>query len=95
MTKVELIERVAEVNESTKVEAKKYIETIINTITEELVAGEDVKIAGFGNFTVVDVAERTGIVQLGENKGSTYTTPAHKAPKFKFGSNVKKLVAEK
>lgn len=93
MTKSELVGKVSEVVGDSKKNAELYLNAIVGVITDELVSGGDVSLTGFGKFSVADVAERKGIVQIGSTKGTEYVTPAHKAPKFKYGSNVKKLVA--
>ncbi len=43
-------------------------------------------IPGFGKFYVTEVATRTA---RNPQTGETMTVDAHKAPKFKFASNIK------
>lgn len=92
MNKQEIITAMSEKMGATKKDAELALKAFTETIVEGLQNGEKIQLVGFGTFSVADVAERTGTVQLGENKGSQYVTPAHKAPKFKFGKNVKDLV---
>lgn len=93
MNKTELVNKVAEVVGDSKKNADLYLSATLDVIVAELVAGGEVNLTGFGKFSVADVKERSGEIKMGSRKGETYTTPAHKAPKFKYGSNVKKLVA--
>ena len=92
MNKKEMIAKLAEVMGSTKKDAEAALNAVTTVITDALVEGQDVKITGFGTFSAVEVAERTGIIQMGDRKGETYTTPAHRAPKFKAASALKDAV---
>ena len=92
MNKKELIAKIAEKMGTTKKAAGEQLDVIVEVITDALKAGETVKITGFGAFSTVDVAERTGIIQLGDRKGETYVTPAHRSPKFKAASALKEAV---
>lgn len=85
MTKPELIEELSVKTGLQKKEAEAFLKAFTETVTEELAEKRQVALVGFGTFSTVEVAERTGIVQLGANKGDTYTTPAHLKPKFKPG----------
>ena len=62
------------------------VAAVTNTIIEVLKNGDEVSLLGFGKFSVVDVAEREA---RNPQTGETMTVAAHKAPKFKFASNVK------
>lgn len=51
MNKVELINRIAEFdNFDTKKQSKEFLEDFLAIIKDEVVAGNDVSIAGFGKF---------------------------------------------
>ena len=98
MTKSELItrlsEKMTEVTETkvTKKAAEEALTALVAVVTDALVEGETVKIPDLGTFSVVDVAERTGIIQMGDRKGETYVTPAHKAPKMKIANSLKETI---
>lgn len=92
MNKTELITKLAEVQGKTKKAAGEDLTSFVAVITEALADGDSVKIPGLGTFNVVDVAERTGTIQMGDRKGETYVTPAHKAPKFKASKTLKDIV---
>ena len=94
MNKTEFIAKIAErmTTEETKMTKKaagEYLDAVIETITEAMVAGEDVKIAGFGAFTVVERASREG---RNPQTGEAMHIEASKAPKFKPSSTLKAAV---
>lgn len=93
MTKIEFTTKMAEkISGLTKKDATMMIDTIGEVITEALVAGEEITIPGVGKFSTTEVAERTGIIQMGDKKGEKYTTPAHKKPVFKAATALKNAV---
>ena len=92
MNKNELVTKVAGKLGVTKKDTVAAIDAFVETVIETVASGEEVSLAGFGKFTSVDVAERTGVIQMGERKGEAYTTPAHRAPKFKFATAFKDAV---
>jgi DNA-binding protein HU-beta len=91
MTKAEFVELVQEAGEyETKVAAAKAIKAFTDAVTTALVKKESVSLVGFGTFSTVEVAKKSGKVP-GTDK--TYTKPAHTAPKFKIGKTLKDAVA--
>lgn len=86
MNKAEFIASIAEKGGMTKKAAGETVNLVLGTITDALVNGEEVALAGFGKFSVVDVPEREA---RNPQTGEAMTVEAHKAPKFKFASNVK------
>ena len=97
MTKLELIDAVAEETGLTKKDTKKTIDTAIDTIMDYL-AGEakkseddrdNVQIIGFGTFEVSDRAERTG---RNPQTGEEITIPERKVPTFRAGKTFKEEV---
>ena len=91
MTKSEFVELVQKNGDyKTKTEAENALKAFISSVTEALVAKESVSLVGFGTFSTVDVAEKSGKVP-GTDK--TYTKAAHTAPKFKIGKTLKDAVA--
>lgn len=90
MTKQEMIKAVcSKVDGATQKDIDAIITSLSEVITEELQAGGEVTIPGVAKFTVTDVAERRGIIQMGDRKGEEYVTPAHKAPKAKIAKALK------
>lgn len=60
LTKAEIAEKLYEELGLNKREAKEFVEIFFNEISETLVSGLDVKISGFGNFTLRDKKGRPG-----------------------------------
>ena len=86
MNKTEFIAAVADKSGSSKKATGEVVNAVLDTIVDTLKKGEEVALAGFGKFSVADVAEREA---RNFQTGETVTVAAHKAPKFKFASNVK------
>jgi len=92
MTKAEFVELVkAKGGYESKAAAEKAVKAFTEAVTEALSKKKSVTLVGFGTFSTVEVAEKSGKVP-GTDK--TYTKPAHTAPKFKFGKSVKDAVAK-
>ena len=83
MNKAELISAMAAEAGLSKVESKKALDAFIVSVTKALKAGDKVSLVGFGTFSVVERAERTGINPATKK---TIQIPAKKVAKFKAGS---------
>ena len=91
MNKAELIAAVAEKAGLSKKDTEKVINAAFDTITDELVAGEQVSLVGFGSFDVRNRAERTGRNPVTREE---ITIPASRTPVFKAGKAIKDAVAK-
>jgi integration host factor subunit alpha len=60
LTKVHIVESIAEQNGYTKIKSSETVETILELIKSELASGENVLISGFGKFCVKEKRERKG-----------------------------------
>ena len=89
MTKVELVNAVAESAGITKKDAESAVNAVFASIEKSLVGGEKVAIAGFGTFDVRDRAERKG---RNPQTGAEIVIPAKKAVAFKAGKQFKESV---
>ena len=90
MNKLQLTEAVAEKAAGlTKKQAAEAVSAVIDAITEALVAGDDVKITGFGSFEVKERAARTG---RNPKTGEAVEIPASKYVAFSAGSDLKNKV---
>lgn len=89
MNKKELIAKLAEVMGTTKKDAEAALDAVTTVITDALVEGNDVKITGFGNFTVTERAAREGRNPM---TGETVQIAASKSPKFKAAKALKDAV---
>jgi DNA-binding protein HU-beta len=87
MTKNELAEQVAKANGLAASQARQVVETTIDVISDELAAGGEVALAGFGKFSVSQRAARLG---RNPSTGATISIAASKAAKFSAASALKK-----
>ena len=90
MNKQDLVAAVAAKSGLTKKDAETAVSAFTASIEDALVAGEKVKLIGFGTFEVRERAERTG--RNPQNPEETVTIPASKAPVFKAGKVLKDAV---
>ncbi|WP_224981308.1 integration host factor subunit alpha [Geomonas agri] len=60
MTKADIAERMQREHGITKLQAVELVESVLDLVKDALVQGEEVKIAGFGKFTVKAKADRKG-----------------------------------
>lgn len=89
MTKSELIERVAQESGMTKGRAEMVVNTIFDSMTNALIAGEGIEIRGFGSFTV-----RTYKSYEGRNPrtGDVVHVAPKRLPFFKVGKELRERV---
>lgn len=86
MNKTELVASVAEKCGMTKKDAEKAVTSVVDAITEALVAGDKVQLVGFGTF---EVRERAARVGRNPSTGEDIEIAASKAPAFKPGQALK------
>lgn len=87
MTKNELAEQVASRTGLAGSQARQALEAAIDSISDELAAGGEVALAGFGKFSVSQRAARQG---RNPSTGATIQIAASKAAKFSAASALKK-----
>jgi DNA-binding protein HU-beta len=79
MTKADIIAALADKTGSTKKTAADFYDALVEVVTEQVGAGEEVKMSGIGNFKVVDRPARKG---RNPKTGASIMIPATKALKF-------------
>ncbi len=89
MNKGELVSAIADKAGLGKAQAAEALDATVATIIEALKRGEDVKIVGFGTFSVAD---RAGGEARNPRTGEKVQVPASKAPRFKAGAGLKDLI---
>ncbi|MDY0292478.1 MAG: integration host factor subunit beta [Desulfuromonadaceae bacterium] len=90
MTKSELIEQLVEFDVPlSKKESELVVNTIFDSITDALVAGDRVEIRGFGSFSI---RERDSRQARNPKSGEVIQIPAKKAPFFKTGKELRQRV---
>lgn len=91
MNKTELAKAIVAENSYniTQACAEEMINSFIGTVKQEVAAGNNVQLIGFGTFTSAERAERTG---RNPQTGAEMVIPACKVPKFKPGQAFKDAV---
>lgn len=89
MNKGELVDEVAKIIGKKKV-AEEAVNGVLDAIAASLKKGEKVTLIGFGTFSVLKRAARTG---RNPQTGKPISIKAKKAPKFVAGKKLKDLVA--
>ena len=89
MNKNDLIAAVADAADISKADATKAVDSVFDVITGELKGGGDVRLVGFGTFSVASRAATTG---RNPRTGEAIPIPASKQPKFKAGKALKDAV---
>ncbi len=92
MNKSDLVNKIAKETSSTRDEAGKFLEAFMSTVADSLKSGEDVRLIGFGTFTVVERKEKVG---RNPRTGEHLTIPAMKQPKFRASRVLKEMFAGK
>ncbi|MDD5309052.1 MAG: integration host factor subunit alpha [Deltaproteobacteria bacterium] len=79
MTKSDLINRLVQTGAASRTDAQALVDAVFAAMKESLVAGETVKLHGFGNFLVRDKAACRG---RNPKTGAPLAIPAHRAVRF-------------
>ncbi len=89
LTKAELVSLVAGDTEITKAAAERVLNSMMQNIQDALVQGKTIQLIGFGSFSSVQKAARTG---RNPQTGKKINIGAKKVPKFKPGKNLRDAV---
>lgn len=89
MNKNDLIAAVAGSTGLSKADATKAVDGVLESVTTALKKGGEVRLVGFGTFSVAKRAASTG---RNPRTGESIKIPASKQPKFKAGKALKDAV---
>ncbi len=89
MNKTEFVAAVAQKSGLSKKDAEKAVKAFVDTVSEQMVAGDKITIVGFGTFEVSERAAREG---RNPKTGEAMPIPASKVPRFKAGKGLKDAV---
>ena len=89
VNKNDLVAKVADSSGLSRTDATKAVDSLFDSITDELKSGGDVRLVGFGTFSV---ANRAASVGRNPRTGETIQIAASKQPKFKAGKGLKDAV---
>ncbi len=92
MNKNDLVAAVATSTGLSKTDSAKAVEGVLKAVTGALKKGNEVRLVGFGTFSVVARAKSEG---RNPRTGAKITIPASKQPKFKAGKALKDAVNTK
>jgi len=89
VNKSEFIAAIADEMKSTKADASRSLDAVLNVVRQVLRSGQDLRLVGFGTFKVASVPAKE--VRNPQN-GQKIKVPACKRPKFVAGKELKKSV---
>ena len=89
MNKNDLVASVADQSGLTKADATKAVDAVFDSITGAMKKGGEVRLVGFGTFSVAKRAASTG---RNPRTGESIKIPASNQPKFKAGKGLKDAV---
>jgi DNA-binding protein HU-beta len=89
VNKNDLIATVADDTGLSKAEATRAVDSVFDSVTKSLTGGNEVRLVGFGTFSVV---QRKASEGRNPRTGEKIQIPASKQPKFKAGKALKEAV---
>ncbi|KFB10419.1 DNA-binding protein HupB [Nitratireductor basaltis] len=89
MNKNELVSAVAEEANLSKGDAQSAVDAVFQVITNELKKGGDVRLVGFGNFSM---SRREASKGRNPQTGAEVDIPARNVPKFSAGKGLKDAI---
>jgi len=89
VNKNDLVSSVADDSGLSKADAAKAVDSVFDTISKALSGGSDIRLVGFGTFSV---AQRRASEGRNPRTGEKIQIPASKQPKFKAGKALKEAV---
>lgn len=89
MTKKELVDVIAAKTEMTKKDSDAALNAVVEAIKEALIKGDDIRLVGFGTFSVKETAARTG---RNPKTGEEIKIPAGKKVAFKASKELKEAL---
>jgi DNA-binding protein HU-beta len=91
MTKAEFVKKLAHEIEVSKAKAESVLNTFIKHVTDVLKKGDKLTLPGFGTFLVTKRSARMG---FNPQTRAKIKISAKKAPKFRPGSKLRKVIAK-
>lgn len=89
MNKNELVAKVADTSDISKADAARAVDAVFGAISEGLQSGDEIRLVGFGTFSVSARAASEG---RNPRTGEKIKIPASKQVKFKAGKGLKDAV---
>ena len=92
LTKSDMIEHLMYQLNLTRQEGRCLVENFFNELSESLIAGNEVKLSGFGNFELKDKSSRPG---RNPKTGEPVDVSARRVVTFKMGQKFRQKVDER
>lgn len=89
INKAEIVEQIQDATGSTKADAERAMEAVIDSIVKALASGDKVSIAGLGIF---DTKMRKARTARNPRTGEPIEVPAMRVPKFRAAKALKEAV---
>ncbi len=89
MNKADLVEKVSELTRMPKSQSEAVLDATLEVIQKALSKGEDVKLVGFGTFSILSRKSRPG---RNPKTGQSVLIPSQKVPRFRPGKEFKASV---
>ncbi|WP_413291429.1 HU family DNA-binding protein [Bdellovibrio sp. HCB337] len=89
MNKAQLIEKVAELTQTTKLQSEAILDATLEVIQKAVSKGDEVKLVGFGSFSRTNRKARSG---RNPKTGASVQIPQSRVPRFKPGKEFKDQV---
>lgn len=89
MTKAEIVNRINQRTGIEKVAVSVAVESLMETIKENMAKGENIYLRGFGTFEIIERKEKIG---RNISKNTSVVVPAHKIPRFKPSKEFKGMI---
>ena len=86
VNKNDLISKVADASGLSKTDSSNAVDAVIESIIGAMKSGDDVRLVGFGTFSVADRKASEG---RNPRTGEKISIPASRQPKFKAGKGLK------
>ena len=80
MTKAEIVNRINQRTGIEKVAVSVAVESLMETIKENMAKGDNIYLRGFGTFEIIERKEKIG---RNIGKGTSVIVPPHKTSRFK------------
>jgi integration host factor subunit alpha len=91
LTKAMMAEKLTDEIGLNKRESKEFLDSFFDEMRSTLIGGEDVKLTGFGNFSIRDKRERPG---RNPKTGEAAVIAARRVVTFKTGQKLKMRIEE-
>ena len=91
MNKTQLVKELAERTNLTQKDISTVLDAFQSVVKDTVTNGDKVSLTGFLTFDKKHVEAKTGVIQLGEKKGQTWTTPAKDEISVKISKSYKAI----